>query len=95
MNNIGGTCHWFFAVDYGIFGDKKSIEASMSKYLQELRDSEKAEGATRIYTHGEKEMEAYEDRLTNGLIVNKNTVKEIEDMCEYLGINISDYIRSI
>ncbi len=31
----------------------------------------------RIYTHGEKEMEAVADRLKNGIPVNENTVKEM------------------
>lgn len=94
-NNVGGTCHWFFAVDYGIFGDKKRIEADMSKYLQELRDSEKAEGAARIYTHGEKEIEAYNDRLANGILVNENTVEEIHNMCNYLDLSMNDYLKEI
>ena len=46
------------AIDYGMFGEKKEIEASLSKYLQELRDSAKAEGQERIFTHGEKEVAA-------------------------------------
>ncbi|MBO7289530.1 MAG: Ldh family oxidoreductase, partial [Clostridia bacterium] len=44
----------FIALDYGMFGDKKAIEDSLSKYLQEVRDSAKAEGQERIYVHGEK-----------------------------------------
>ena len=50
-------CHFVMAIDYGMFGDKKDLEAALSKYLQELRESPKAEGAERIYTHGEKEFE--------------------------------------
>ncbi|GIM27687.1 malate dehydrogenase [Clostridium polyendosporum] len=95
MNNVGGTCHWFFAVDYGIFGDKKVIEAGMSKYLQELRDSDKAEGQDRIYTHGEKEIEAYNDRLANGILVNENTLEEIRNMCNYLDLSVNDYLKEI
>ena len=37
-------CHWFAAMDYGLFGDKTEIEANFSKLLQELRDSDKADG---------------------------------------------------
>ncbi|MEQ8197149.1 MAG: Ldh family oxidoreductase [Clostridiaceae bacterium] len=90
-----GTCHFFLAADYGMFGDKESIENHMSKYLTELRESKKAAGALRIYTHGQKEMEAYDDKLENGILVNKNTLKEIEDMCNYLGINMADYLTEI
>ncbi|MBC2582312.1 Ldh family oxidoreductase, partial [Clostridium sp. DJ247] len=94
-NNVGGTCHSFFAIDYGIFGDKKTIEDNMSKYLQELRESSKAEGAARIYTHGEKEIEAYQDRIEKGIPVNENTIKEIKDVCQYVGIEMSNHIKPI
>ncbi|HEY5525386.1 MAG TPA: Ldh family oxidoreductase, partial [Clostridium sp.] len=68
---------------------------NMSKYLTELRESKKAVGASRIYTHGEKEIEAYNDRIENGILVNENTLKEIEDMCSYLDIKVSDYLTQI
>ena len=95
MGNTGGTCHSFFAIDYSVFGDKKSIEDAMSKYLQELRDSDKAEGQDRIYTHGEKELDGYNDRLSNGILVNENTVKEIDNMCNYLNLSMNDYLKEI
>ncbi|MFL0194952.1 Ldh family oxidoreductase [Clostridium sp. WILCCON 0269] len=87
-----GTCHYFCAIDYGIFGDKKSIEDSFSKYLEELRNSEKAKGAVRIYTHGEKEVESYKDKMENGVPLNEVTLKEIEDICKYFNIKANDYI---
>jgi L-2-hydroxycarboxylate dehydrogenase (NAD+) len=95
IGNKGGTCHSFFAIDYGLFGDKKSIEDSMSKYLQELRDSDKAEGQERIYTHGEKEIEACNDRIINGIHVNENTVKEMNNMCSDLNLSIWDYLKEV
>lgn len=90
-----GTCHFFLAIDYGVFGDKEAIKNHMSQYLTELRESRKAAGASKIYTHGQKEAEAYTDRLENGILVNENTLKEMEDMCNYLGINVSDYLTEI
>jgi L-2-hydroxycarboxylate dehydrogenase (NAD+) len=76
----------FSAIDYGIFGDKSEIEDRLSGYLQQIRDSEKAEGQTRIYTHGEKEAEARQERMTNGILVNDATLAEIEKLCVELGI---------
>lgn len=67
----------------------------MSKYLQEIRDSNKALGASRIYTHGEKEIEAYKERLENGIPVNENTVIEIENLCKYLNITIHEYLMPL
>jgi L-2-hydroxycarboxylate dehydrogenase (NAD+) len=79
-------CPCFIAIDYGIFGDKTKIEDRLSVYLQQIRDSEKAEGQSRIYTHGEKEAEARQDRLQNGILVNDATLTEIQKLCEELGI---------
>jgi L-2-hydroxycarboxylate dehydrogenase (NAD+) len=76
----------FIAVDYGIFGDKSGIEDGLSEYLQQIRDSEKAEGHSRIYTHGEKELEARQERMINGILVNAATLAEIQKLCEELGI---------
>ena len=87
-----GTCHTFIAVDYGMFGDKKSIENAMSKYMDELRNSAKAKGTMRIYTHGEKEIESYNDKMKNGIPLNEVTLKEIYDISESFDIKASNYI---
>ena len=34
----------FIALDYGMFGDKQAIREALDRYLQEIRDSDKAEG---------------------------------------------------
>lgn len=46
-NGLGDTSQSFFALDYGMFGDKAAMRESLSTLLQELRDSAKAEGRTR------------------------------------------------
>ena len=63
--------------------------------LTSLRESPKAEGQTRIYTHGEKEALAYGDRLANGIDVNINTVGEFKTMFDYLGMDSVSYIGNI
>lgn len=60
-------------------------------YLEELRESPKAEGRERIYTHGEKEIAAISDRKANGIPVNDNTMVEVLDLCSYLHIDFSKY----
>lgn len=90
-----GTCHYFCAVDYGIFGDRKSIEDGFSKYLDELRNSNKAKGAVKIYTHGQKEVEAYNDKMKNGIPMNDSTLKEIYDICKYFDIDPKRYISKM
>ena len=77
--------HCFIALDHGMFGDKAKIEADLSKYLQEVRDSAKAEGQDRIYIHGEKEAESREKVLREGVYLNDKTYAEMQMIGEYTG----------
>ena len=88
----GGTCHGFIAIDPAVFGDAGAIKEHLSTLLKELRESPKAEGAERIYTHGEKEVFALRDRLENGIDVNINTVAEMVDLCNYLDMDAEKYL---
>ena len=87
----GKICHGFMAINPAYFGDPEAIKAHFSHFLQELREAPKAEGAERIYTHGEKEVEAVERILKNGVPVNDNTMVEVLDLCNYLGIDFGAY----
>ena len=88
----GGTCHGFIAINPEVFGDAAAIKEHLSTLLRELRESPKAEGAERIYTHGEKEVAAYKDRMENGIDVNVNTVAEMVDLCNYLNMDVAEYL---
>ena len=90
-NNRGLICHGFMAIDPAIFGDAAAIKKHLSDYLALLRSSPKAEGAERIYTHGEKEVEAVAERMKNGIPVLDNTMVEVLDLCSYLGMDFSSY----
>ena len=87
----GQICHGFAAVNPAIFGDAQAIEEHFSTYLQQLREAPKAEGQDQIYTHGEKEMAAVQDRMTNGIPVNDNTMIESMDLCNYLKMDFGNY----
>ncbi len=88
----GGICHGFMVIDPKIFGDAEAIKAHLSAYLEELRNSPKAEGRERIYTHGEKEIEAVADRMKNGINININTVAEMRDLAQFLGMDVAAYL---
>jgi LDH2 family malate/lactate/ureidoglycolate dehydrogenase len=79
-------CHYFAAIDYGIFGDKGEIKARLSAFLQELRDSAKADGKERIYVHGEKEAENYAARINGTIPVNDKTLAELRQIAIERGI---------
>ena len=80
--NVEKCCHLFAAIDYGIFGDKKKTEDDFSAYLKRVRESEKAFGCNRIYTHGEKEEENAERVRREGIAINEPTIEEIRKTCE-------------
>jgi LDH2 family malate/lactate/ureidoglycolate dehydrogenase len=86
-----GICHGFAAIDPALFGDPEDIKRHFNAYLEELRTSPKAEGAQRIYTHGEKEVEAETTRRENGIPVNDGTMAELLDLCSYLGLDSAKY----
>lgn len=88
----GETSQSFIAIDYGMFGDKKEIRQHMSTFMQELRDSNKAEGQDRIYTHGEKEFENEKVRKTEGIPVNEKTEAEMREIAEYLHLDYEAYL---
>ncbi|MBQ3542886.1 MAG: Ldh family oxidoreductase [Oscillospiraceae bacterium] len=90
----GGICHGFVAIDPAIFGDAAAIKEHLSAYLEELRNSPKAEGQDRIYTHGEKEILAEKKLMENGIPVNDNTMVEVYEMCQYLNMDFSKYFGS-
>ncbi|MBQ9009624.1 MAG: Ldh family oxidoreductase [Clostridia bacterium] len=84
-----GICQSFIAIDYGLFGNRTEIRASFSEYLDRIRNSPKAEGCTRIYTHGEKEAECRKIRRTTGIPVNEKTLQELRNIAEELGCTAS------
>ena len=72
-------------------GDADAIKQHFSQYLQKLRESPHADGAERIYTHGEKEVLAAADRRENGIPVNDGTMVELADLCDYLHLDFGSY----
>ncbi|MEA5084106.1 MAG: Ldh family oxidoreductase [Lachnospiraceae bacterium] len=92
IGSTSGTCHSFIAINPNLFGDPAAIKAHFSTYLEELRQSPKAEGQTRIYTHGEKEVEAYALRLSDGIPVNENTLKEMKEICNEFKIDMESFL---
>ena len=67
----------------------------LSTFLTELRESPKADGKERIYTHGEKEIFATADRMKNGIDVDVKTLAEMKDMSEYVGADFDSYFGDI
>ena len=84
-------CHGFMAINPAIFGNPEDVKKHFSTFLQELREAPKAEGAERIYTHGEKEAEAIEVCRKEGVPVIDKTVAELFDVCHLLKLDPKKY----
>ena len=98
VNTVTGQtdiCHYFAAVDYGLFGDKTQIRRRLSEYLQDLRNSDKAEGENRIYTHGEKEYESMREKLEKGIPVNEKTRQELLNIAAEQSVDYSAYFPGL
>ena len=87
-----GTCHSFIVIDPKIFGDPEEIKAHLSEFLRELREAERADENIPIYTHGEKEMLALEEKKKCGIDVDVSTVLEMKNICDYLGMDAGEYL---
>ncbi len=90
-NNKAKISHGFIAIDTNLFGNSDQIKAHLSEYLNELRQSDKALGQKRIYTHGEKEIQAAQKKVEEGIPINNKTVLEIQNLCDYLNIDFDKY----
>lgn len=84
-------CHFFSAIDIARFGDKNAIIEKLSKYMQSMRDADRAEGQDRVYVHGDKEADAEKDVLAHGVAINKKTYEDICNYCHKLGIDETEY----
>ena len=91
----GGVSHGFIALSPDIFGDPDDIRKHFSKFLQEIRESPVSVSAERIYTHGEKEQLAYEERMKNGIPVDEKTWQEMQYAAESVHIDMLQFFPAL
>ena len=68
--------HFFFVINPAFFMGLDTFEHTAGSILRDLRASRKAPGAERIYTAGEKEWLAWQDRRDKGVPVSASIQKE-------------------
>jgi L-2-hydroxycarboxylate dehydrogenase (NAD+) len=78
--------HFFLAIDIGCFADLDDFKKTTGDILRALRASAKAPGKERIYTCGEKEFLAWEQRKDKGAPVDRAVQKELVAMRDDLGL---------
>jgi L-2-hydroxycarboxylate dehydrogenase (NAD+) len=81
--NVG---HFFGALRIDGFRPLKEFKATMDDIIRRMKGTPKAEGQQRIYIHGEKEFEAAEERMANGIPLHPNVVADLKAIAEEIGI---------
>jgi LDH2 family malate/lactate/ureidoglycolate dehydrogenase len=68
------------------FRAKDEFKRDMDDLIRRLKETPKAEGAERIYIHGEKEFEAAELMAKQGIPLNPKVAEELRAVAKQLGI---------
>ena len=76
--------HFFFVINPEFFMGLDTFKKTTGGILRDLRASKKAEGAERIYTAGEKEYLAWQERKDKGVPVGKAIQKELVSLRDEL-----------
>ena len=79
--------HFFFVINPEFFMGLDTFRKTAGDICRELRASEKALGAERIYTAGEKEWEAWQDRKDKGVPVGESIQKELIGLRDKFGLD--------
>jgi len=81
--NLG---HFFGAWRLDAFRPVNEFKAAMDDLQRRLKDAPKAQGQERIYIHGEKEYEAAERYLREGVPLNPKVADDLKSLGQELGV---------
>nr|WP_325257569.1 Ldh family oxidoreductase [uncultured Oscillibacter sp.] len=85
-NQMYRLSHFFFVINPEFFMGLDTFKKTAGDICRGLRASEKAPGAERIYTAGEKEWLAWQERKDKGVPVGETIQKEILEIRDKLGL---------
>jgi LDH2 family malate/lactate/ureidoglycolate dehydrogenase len=81
-----GITHFFGAIRLDLFGSQDELKRHMGRMLDYTRESEKAVGQDRIYIHGEKEAEARERAMKEGVFIDDATREFLGALADEFGL---------
>lgn len=84
--------HFFIAINIEAFTELDAFKKTTGDILRELRNSERAPGAKRIYTAGEKEYLAYQERIDKGVPINEALQNEMKVLIDELDLKGYDFL---
>jgi LDH2 family malate/lactate/ureidoglycolate dehydrogenase len=79
--------HFFFVINPEFFMGLDTFKKTAGDICRGLRSSQRAPGAERIYTAGEKEWMAWQERKDKGVPVGETIQKEIIEVRDKLGLS--------
>jgi len=80
--------HFFFVINPEFFMGLDTFRQTSGDICRALRNSAKAPGAERIYTAGEKEWLAWQERKDKGVPVDASIQKEFMELRDQCGLDI-------
>jgi LDH2 family malate/lactate/ureidoglycolate dehydrogenase len=83
--------HFFMAVDVAAFTDPAEFKETAGDILRQLRNSEKMPGHDRIWTAGEKEYDAEQERIKIGVPIDPTVQREMLTMQKQFGLSQYDF----
>jgi len=78
--------HFFGAIKVEAFRPLDEFKATMDDIISRLKATPKAEGASRIYIHGEKEFEVAEGRAKEGIPLGPKVEADLKSIGQELGV---------
>jgi len=79
-NQPAAVAHFFMALKIENFVDRDTFCQNMDDLIDRLKNSTKAEGQSRIYLHGEKEEERYEQHKREGITLDDKTFQMLAEI---------------
>ena len=83
--------HFFLAINVESFLPLSTFNKTAGEIMRGLRSAKKVPGADKIYTAGEKEYIAENEREKTGIPINQNLQQDIKVMKEELGLDKYDF----
>ncbi|OPY19145.1 MAG: putative oxidoreductase YjmC [Syntrophus sp. PtaB.Bin075] len=80
------VAHFFMALNIENFVDMDIFQEKMDDLIDRLKESAKAEGQNRIYIHGEKEYELYEQHRQTGVPLEENVHETLKAIAGERGV---------
>jgi len=87
-SRIQGTCHSFMALDPDCFIGRDEFKKEMDRYIKSIKESGKARDVDEILIPGEPEFRTETERLREGIPLAPNTVKELTELGQSLGLSL-------